>query len=79
MEITIRKSIYGIISDNDIIKLKDSITNRIIYLNEFQDINLIKINQLIYFVKLDIIKNLKIKFSYEKSLKNNDFSLLLIN
>ena len=44
MEITIRKSIYGIISDNEIIKLKDSITNRIIYLNEFQDINLIKIN-----------------------------------
>ena len=43
-EIPKRKSIYGIISENDIIKLKDSNSRKLINLKKFQDINFIKIN-----------------------------------
>ena len=43
-EIPKTKSIYGIISKNDIIKLKYSNSRKLINLKKFQDINFIKIN-----------------------------------
>ena len=43
-QIPIKETIYGIISDKDIIYLNDSIKAKIINLNEFKDINLVKIN-----------------------------------
>ncbi len=43
-EISNEKTIYGIISDKDIIELNDSFKTKFINLKEFKDINLIKIN-----------------------------------
>ena len=43
-QLPIKETIYGIISDKDIIYLNDSNKSKIINLNEFKDINLVKIN-----------------------------------
>ena len=42
-QIPIKESIYGLISDKDLIKFNDSIKAKFIYLKKFKDINLIKI------------------------------------
>ena len=43
-QIPIKETIYGIISDKDIIYLNDSVKAKFINLNEFKEINLVKIN-----------------------------------